>query len=1217
MGGSRRQRQSDEKHNKLFGTFNDTRGRGDRKVTGQVKAWQSKTREKELVPTYAHRKNKAHSAYKGLRTTNPGMAILRAQNGHEAETKFNNMNNLPSKPFSTFHTRLNLARTLDVVTHDYVTNAPRQFRPEYGVVRSFLGGFLYAGLKFLGLSTNVMDGDTYEEFVVKLFLKLYAHRVGERDVLLRSEEFWKDICKNIGAFLCPSGSKTLKRGQLPVTIHHIPQAALRSASIARIKSLFRKWNKTDGMLTYQNEKATGPIPSEGGNGKPVVSGKIGAVKRLVPDSMSQLNGAQGEVTGTDDLDQPKRAPYNANDAKHQALRRKRAKNALHQRKTCQIRNDEDSKEERPAGRPRPPPPVINQMLVVQNEAVDLPPQKFLYPGPYGWDGKSCYEMNADGWFYLRQETGARLPPLPQGLVNAIDSGLGWALIDPSGAGQQVVVQPAFETRLLEEFYFYEEDGSRHHHLRAQYFIFVPALHLILEKLPGMKAEKSMQRGMISMLESRFGTSIPVVVLENTCLYAVGIKRRSSMTVQTHLDGVINNPNDYDRHNVAELQVDWDHQTIVVDWAIECRLPRDYARREDFRMEFEGTAQLYQGYPRLNTIRTRPRLYRTIMFRINGQGVQPFSYYDDSPHNMCCGISRLEKSRGEKEALYVRNQYGFGANMLWQRPELVKIAKILRARCIFAEPHAKVAHLLGVDPGENDAAYVTVGDHKHSHEYEVASRQDFMFALNRYVDDLVDRCKPSFIQCMMDTGRTYTNKTAYKVMELFTYAQGAVVGREYMKELPHIKRQLRRRYVDGQPYHTYENIMVKRLSGQVKRELAKFGKDPRLFVGYGAGAMYANEVPEVTKAGLVGRYETYGKVFGTIDIIGSPKPAMFDEVFRSAREHTLGKNTAYVALYSDDSIYTGCINGISYAYNVDISSCDTGQRWPIFLALYRCMAVFAPEQAAGLIQQCTLPISLVSKDRQEDKITVHMDGPFEGSGTVLTTLLNHVASYLIGRRFVDLCVANRADISELQDIENYITLAAEQVGHKISLESCYVDGTLTLEKLQFLKRSPLQTIDGAWTYSINYGTIFRSLGSLEGDMAAEQLGMDGQTFRQTPWEVRCDKYVSTIVAGLVHEPRSVVIDALRQRFRFHIDESKLTSAQQKLLTQHNFEKSSLIECQRADLEVCSASLSRRYDIPCEALGELAQKIANLRVGLEMSDLAAGAFYRVDYGAPETP
>jgi len=871
----------------------------------------------------------------------------------------------------------------------------------------------------------------------------------------------------------------------------------------------------------------------------------------------------------------------------------------------------------------------------------------------GWDGKLCYHFK-DGQFF--SPVGLIHPHVLEGdrNANALDPGYGYLTIANDG-GSEVSASACCTKVLIPEYFYLDSD-----HREETYSVFWPLFIDLSRKFPTNIVKAHTRAAAHSTSEREFMTKgVPSSICVSTTRYFLALKTYMASEEIKNTPGAI--PEDHDNENVYychAVGVTVDHGALTRKYGITCDLEDEYVMNNHFSVSITGgvvNVDRRRGlvdldlvvYPRFDTLENEtPKYYKSIMFNFGGSKVEPFVLFDVNGANAGKACKRLFAARDEEE-LYTHCQYRLGYHMARQMATVHR-APILEVMRVKLGPNVdednKALDIFDLDPDDLipnrgiPACTVKVGNGRKSHSVYVGddfTQNDRMIELYDLLnpadildlyaelptlittkqDELVARCGRDILTHVVDLLRTTKKWLFYVGYDAFLTHLEPFISRAHIAELPHVKRQLRMIYVNGAQIHDTQDLMVSRLGANVKKEMAKFKKVPRLYVTYGAGSMFANQLPEFAKMAIDGYYhDTFGKVVTTIYIIGKPRSDTFDRAFADMRDSVGGSDVLYIVLYSDDSVYAGNINGVPFLFNVDISSCDAGQRWPIFLALHQLYSVFCPQLSLGTIKQCTLPIDLRNPSNKAENCVIEMDGPLEGSGTPNTTILNHVGNYFNAVSSAAALGKCRDSITSSDSIQQCILLGATLVGHKVTIEDCGSQGSIEFEKAQLLKNSMFKTVDGQWTYGINYGTIYRGLGTYDGDMTQSQLGMDFATFKTTLWKDRMDLFVGGVIQGLCHEPSSTIIDALRQRFNKTIDIAVATQSQRDLLNSHGlYEQSEKPD--RSQLRISDESLCARYGCTLDDLQALANKSKGIRFGVEYSDEAVDCFYRVDYGASD--
>lgn len=197
--------------------------------------------------------------------------------------------------------------------------------------------------------------------------------------------------------------------------------------------------------------------------------------------------------------------------------------------------------------------------------------------------------------------------------------------------------------------------------------------------------------------------------------------------------------------------------------------------------------------------------------------------------------------------------------------------------------------------------------------------------------------------------------------------------------------------------------------------------------------------------------------------------------------TLHDFDGFVGFFHSDDI-TCKIKGMYY--NIDISKCDLSHM-PILFNLFLSLV---PSQyyiyIKYVILQLTLPMTVYGQDG--DKYLLRPLEPILYSGSVLTTIINSLASYL-------LCFSlSQFDIKSVDDIQT----CCNSVGYQVTVQPCSC-----FQFVQFLKHSPMYDVHGVITPVINVGVILRLLGRCRGDLPGRGAIVDrAYSFQQSL--VRC-------------------------------------------------------------------------------------------------------------------
>jgi hypothetical protein len=132
-------------------------------------------------------------------------------------------------------------------------------------------------------------------------------------------------------------------------------------------------------------------------------------------------------------------------------------------------------------------------------------------------------------------------------------------------------------------------------------------------------------------------------------------------------------------------------------------------------------------------------------------------------------------------------------------------------------------------------------------------------------------------------------------------------------------------------------------------------------------------------------------------------------------------------------------------------------------------------------------------------------------------------------------------------------------------------------------------------------MLRSLGSVEGDMLANQLGIPPGTFSSLSHDERMNRYTSAVVRGYVHQPNTPVLSALRERFQ---SDQEIEIRKDSVLDIEGYIPNVS--------EVCVNSWMRRYELEDWEVSQMVESILNVRVGQTYALSGFAKIYHVDYG-----
>jgi hypothetical protein len=409
-------------------------------------------------------------------------------------------------------------------------------------------------------------------------------------------------------------------------------------------------------------------------------------------------------------------------------------------------------------------------------------------------------------------------------------------------------------------------------------------------------------------------------------------------------------------------------------------------------------------------------------------------------------------------------------------------------------------------------------------------------------------------------------------------------------------------------HSYDLPIRDPVEAKFKNELAKPGKHGRLYVSYGRSILYAGWIYDGVKAVLCGFYDLTQVIAPLLtrwglEISGSLTLQIFKSLDESQDfDSTVPTHGLHTRIFSDDcsSTYVTRDGEILY-FDTDISSCDSGNTFAMFyvLGIFMKLAGFG-KYVATQFSRLRESITIRNPSDKHERLVIKPVQIFQGSGCPETTVVNHLASFLISvSMFVFICYANsgfgpkRFDDMNEEERSELLEKAAFAVGHDITIE-----WRENPAETQFLKYSPLLAESGMRVNTRNFGAIFRGLGTANGDLSAKTLGVSLAQFRKMTMAEKSELYCGNVIKGLKHEPRNIVMDALRDRFQISNGATSI-----------EYNKDST---PRSAHYLPLSSLQERYGGTEPEWQQLADQIRDCRFGQVRHAPLLDAIYETDYG-----
>jgi len=979
-------------------------------------------------------------------------------------------------------------------------------------------------------------------------------------------------------------------------------------------------------------------------------------------SIDHINGSNGEATNTDDLDnalqQVRGIDGVANVAPNRPVGRVRGLNVGRRgrnhanagrrvgerpQRAPNIANEAEAQE--PQQEVPQVDPVFehreNLRLKTARGDIDHTPQREILcvlsqhydPGDprthWAYDGTDfcVYDVNSNTFVSTVGTVYRAIPELTP-LAGVVQHGYGYAVMSSiPNAGKNIIAQSSIGSYEFSD----SRIGGRYFSLVENGFYLIPMYMYFAKAFPHSRATKPLHESVVASA-TKYYPNVPSEVVDETVNYFLrvslerGLRRNGMRDVAIMTSGVTE---EISYLGLSDLMTNspitgllLDHKKPWITTAVECQLP------EIWEFDMDRVANVVAQNCALNANQFRFNTQGmgraewkvTKFFALIGIG-SFFIQYANSTNNSQKAFKRIlgKRENDNVERQLDQNQLHLSSYFhSWRKQRIdclnpcyfnlfstVKNQDYARLMRELEDLEDMCPRLLDIpvlgDDGSLSTLYVC------NDSVDNCTFENFMC---KQSEKLVSRCSRSKI----DKKLVENNILDWAYYSLYlSFYENLYPGdhRHAAAQIKHIKKKLRQSYVDGVLLHEDTDVMVRRMECKIKNELAKVGKVPRFFVSYNEGCMYSNYLPEFVKICVDGSH--FASISGVdieVYIMAKPRDGVLDSLFNMMISHRSTNDKIFVAVYSDDSVYSGCVNGTPFTFNVDISSCDASNRELVFGLTHALMCKFCVSEATGLVQQCCKPLEIVNPADAGEKLKLSLLHPFEGSGSVLTTILNHTASYLIAMSFLYNIALNYTDINSEEHVSQILVESAGMTGHLVTTETIVQDGDVTFELIQFLKHSPILGTDGLYHSCINMGCLLRSLGSVDGTMHAEMLGWDQLRFNMSTYSERMDTFVSNVVMGYKHEPSNPILTALRNRFNSHttsVIQSDKSAVRTIGVMRETF----------AHWTCDEESFKRRYSLSNAELEELINQIAHIQVGQIYSSEAISKIYKQDYGLTANP
>lgn len=796
---------------------------------------------------------------------------------------------------------------------------------------------------------------------------------------------------------------------------------------------------------------------------------------------------------------------------------------------------------------------------------------------------------------------------PQGsIIKVAAHGFGWYAIaeDEQKNSQLFLVEPCTQVLTLEAFTSFT-NGKLISRTKTSYSVITPIFAELKKKFPSSVRDIHLEKAV-----SAFAYTHPAPhgeAIQSTCDYFLELLslRVSVMLERGHVENIVTNPlsppiitSPLTSTMLKGLRFYDSRFPVTIPDVVLEQTEIDYLTRDDFTVVHKDkygykTDQFESFENNLNGTR-HTTLYGKLSYK-------EVSVYADCNSNQIAGAYRIIGAKEVDEnlpnttldsKLLRQNSLAMMRNVLLYRRDcdyverdcFNKVCRVILGNRTLGE----LTPIPATRRGDTDVDFGAplLPPTSESNSLAEAAGQ----FLRGPLQDYIARCGPTTVQYYTDSLINAKLWVYHSVWEATLGVMGPFVTRELAANIAHLKKAQRIRYVAGEPLHTDENMIAGNISIQTKREVAKAFKRPRLFASYGKLSMYASQIPEYMKIGINGyHYLELNGYTCVIHILSKPKADTINEIFPELIAAQTTHNHVHIVIFSDDSCAAGRIDGLPFACNLDIASNDSHQDGATFLTTYLCMANFCPRAALGLIKQCSNPLRMYNVGG-EGYNEIKFEGVFEGSGSVLTTVLNHTGSFIN-------CVLGFFMLANGVSSKTAFQCGAALNGHELTVDWCE-----RVEDFQFLKRFPVAIGDNKFIAAMGLGAILRRFGLVDQDLTATRIGVTQAKFGSMSHDEIFDRYQSSIIMGWKHEPSNPILDALRKRY------SSAGVCEVKHDSNIYIFSEDTDNSQHDSTEACRL----RYGITSEEEAEIVEAITTMRVGFWYDLEGVNKILRKDYG-----
>jgi len=191
--------------------------------------------------------------------------------------------------------------------------------------------------------------------------------------------------------------------------------------------------------------------------------------------------------------------------------------------------------------------------------------------------------------------------------------------------------------------------------------------------------------------------------------------------------------------------------------------------------------------------------------------------------------------------------------------------------------------------------------------------------------------------------------------------------------------------------------------------------------------------------------------------------------------------------------------------MDISCCDLSVGDDIFESVKRSFPLHRREEFDNLFQQAKQPCTM---GRGRSKLTFKPVGYFMYSGWAFTTPIDSFFNATVVNH-----IYKKWKITGVGRTIDYIQRRVQHCGASMDVRFCRY-----YEEADFLKTNPVLNELGAWTATVNLGTVLRTMGQCDGDLPGS-----GEVYS------RGERFNADLVQSMEHAGESLLLESLRRRY----------------------------------------------------------------------------------------